>query len=384
MTSILVRRGGWAFTIATATVVVACGRDATTAPQTNRAGSVALGPAAPVVPSAYQVNYLVADEAGFGAARIDPNLVNGWGIAITSTGRIWVSSNGPGLSVIYDGSGMQVIPPVTIPARNGPTGGTPTGVVFNATSDFALSNGSPAHFLFASEDGIISGWNTGSSAERVARSASDKGVYKGIALAQVGGQNFIYATNFRESRIDVYDGQFHHENGAPFQGARFVDTGSPAIPSDFGPFGIANIGGKLYVTYAKHAPPDNHDDLAGPGNGYISIFNPDGTFVGRFASNGTLNSPWGVTVAGPSFGQFSNAIISNNFGDGHVNGFSRDGHFLGQLEGADHNPLVIDGIWSIVSPSGVSSVLDQNTLYFAAGPDGESHGTFGRINLVAP
>jgi hypothetical protein len=353
MTITLSRRACWAFTVATATLV-ACGRDATTGPQTSGTASEALGPAAPIV-SAYQVTYLVADAAGFGAARVDKNLVNGWGIAITSTGRLWISSNGPGLSVVYDASGMQVIPPVTIPARDGPTGGTPTGVVVNATSDFLLENGNPARFLFASEDGIISGWNSGAAAERVAKSASAKGVYKGLAIAQVGGQNFIYATNFRESRIDVFDGQFHHENGAPFQGARFVDTGSPAIPSDFAPFGIANI----------------------------SIFNPDGTFVGRFASNGTLNSPWGVTVAGPSFGEFSNAIIVNNFGDGHVNGFSRSGQFLGQLQGADHNPLVVDGIWSIVSPSGVSTALDQNTLFFAAGPDGESHGTFGTITLAA-
>lgn len=382
MSTILAKRARWACMIAAATVV-ACGRDTITGPQTSRTASAAVGPAAPTGPSAYQVTYLVADVAGFGAARIDNNLVNGWGIAITPTGRIWISSNGPGRSVVYDGSGGQVIPPVTIPARDGPTGGTPSGVVVNATSDFLLENGSPARFLFASEDGIISGWNGGSAAERVAKSASAKAVYKGLAIAQVGGQNFIYATNFSQSRIDVFDRRFKHQNGTPFQGARFVDTGSPAIPSDFGPFGIANIGGKLYVSYAKHAPPDNRDDEAGPGNGYISVFNPDGTFVGRFASNGTLNSPWGVTVAGPNFGEFSNAIIVNNFGDGHVNGFSRTGQFLGQLLGADHNPLTVDGIWSIVSPSGVSAALDQNILYFAAGPDDESHGTFGTISLVA-
>ena len=380
MTTIFPRRGRSTFVLVAATVV-ACGRDATTATETSRTAN-ALSSAAPIAPSAYQVTYLVADTAGFGAARIDRNLVNGWGIAITPTGRIWISSNGPGLSVVYDGSGNQIIPPVTIPARDGSTGGTPSGVVFNATSDFLLGNGNPARFLFASEDGIISGWNSGSAAERVAKSASAKSVYKGLAIAQVGGQNFIYATNFSESRIDVFDSRFKHQNGTPFQGARFVDTGLPAIPSDFGPFGIANIGGQLYVTYAKHLPPDNHDDEAGPGNGYISIFNSDGTFVGRFASNGTLNSPWGVTVAGPSFGEFSNAIIVNNFGDGRINGFSRNGQFLGQLQGADHNPLIVDGIWSVVSPSGVSAALDQNTLYFAAGPNDESHGTFGTIRLA--
>src|SRR5690349_17989410 len=187
MTTILDRRGRWAFAVAAATVV-ACGRDTTTAPQTTRTPSATAGPAAPIVPSAYQVTYLVADTAGFGAARIDKNLVNGWGIAITPTGRIWISSNGPGLSVVYDGSGKQVIPPVTIPARDGPTGGTPSGVVVNATSDFLLENGSPARFLFASEDGIISGWNGGSAAERVAKSASAKGVYKGLAIAKVGGR----------------------------------------------------------------------------------------------------------------------------------------------------------------------------------------------------
>lgn len=160
----------------------------------------------------------------------------------------------------------------------------------------------------------------------------------------------------------------------------FVDRGTPAIPADYGPFGITNVHGKLFVTYAKRLPPENKDDLAGLGNGFVSVFKPDGSFVERFASNGALNSPWGVTVSGPAFGRFRNAIIINNFGDGHINAFARRGAFLGQLQGRDGKPLVVDGIWSVLFPDrDLSSIFNPGVLYFAAGPDDESQGTFGYI-----
>lgn len=367
-----------------ATVLIgACSRDLVTDPPSAASSqSVLANRADDGAGSSYQVVYLVADTDGFNALRIDPNLVNGWGLAITSNSTLWVSSNGPGLAVNYDGRGRQVHAPITIPARESATGGTPSGVVVNNTDDFRLSDGRPAQLLFASEDGIVSAWNGGPSAVVMARSASSNAVYKGLAIARVGDRSFVYATNFRESRIDVYDGQFKPVGGAPLKEHAFVDQGTPAIPADYGPFGITNLHGKLFVTYAKHLPPENKDDLAGPGNGFVSVFKPDGSFVERFASNGALNSPWGVTVSGPAFGRFRNAIIINNFGDGHINAFARRGAFLGQLQGSDEKPLVVDGIWSVLFPDrDLSSILNPSVLYFAAGPDGESHGTFGYIQV---
>ncbi len=221
----------------------------------------------------------------------------------------------------------------------------------------------------------------------MARSRSKKAVYKGLAIASVRGRNFIYATNFSESRIDIYDNQFKPARGKDFKKdpkrRAFTDMGSPAIPKDYGPFGIANIGGKLYVTYAKHNPPENKDDLAGPGNGFVSVFNPDGSFVARLASNGTLNSPWGITMSGAGFGEFSNSLIIGNFGDGRINAFAPSGQFLGQLKDANGNALVIDGLWGGIFPDpSRTPSLDPNSLYFAAGPNDESHGTFGFVRLT--
>jgi uncharacterized protein (TIGR03118 family) len=331
----------------------------------------------------YTVTKLVSDTGG--APNLDPNLVNGWGIAIANGGPLWISSNGQGLSVVYDGNGNQLLAPVTIPARKADTGGAPTGVVTNTTAnDFIVKGGSKARFIFAGEDGILAAWTGGPSAVRVARSHSDKAVYKGLAIGNAGGKNFIYVTNFSQSRIDVYNDRFRHPWGKDFKNKKsFVDQGSPAIPKDYGPFGISNIGGKLYVTYAKHKPPENEDDLAGPGNGFVDVFNTDGTFVMRLASHGTLNSPWGVTMSNAGFGDFSNSLIIGNFGDGRINGFSTSGQFLGQLKDASGNPITIDGLWAVIfaDPARTPS-LDPTKMYFAAGPNDESHGTFGYVHLT--
>src|SRR5581483_4525265 len=234
------------------------------------------------------------------------------------------------------------------------------------------ASGTKAQVLYSSEDGIVSAWASGATATQVARSASDKAVYKSLAIAPLGGTSYLYVT-------DIYDTGFHHQQGAPFQGASFVDRGSPAIPADFGPFGIANINGLLYVTYAKHKV-GNHDDSAGVGNGYIDVFNPDGSFVKRFASNGSLNSPWGVTMSGGGFGEFSNDILVNNFGDGTVSVFGLDGTFLGQLKDPNGTTVTIDGLWSVKFPDpAITTALDPNTLYWAAGPQDEGHGMFGYI-----
>jgi uncharacterized protein (TIGR03118 family) len=367
-------------------LLLSCGRDLGTEPrgdELSQSASLGVDGRGRGDRSKYDVKYLVSDVTGFGATHIDPNLVNGWGVAITSAGTLWVSSTESGKGLNYDGMGEQAHAPITIPARTASSGGEPTGVIINTTDDFRISRETRSRLLFAGEDGVIAAWSGGSSAVRVATSVSDEAVYKGLAIASVGRKNFIYATNFRESQIDIYDAEFRHAKDAHFARKPFVDRGSPRIPSDYGPFGIANIGGKLYVTYAKHRPPDNDDDLAGPGLGFVSVFNPDGSFVRRLASNGTLNAPWGVVASGAGFGVFSNSLIISNFGDGRINAFSPGGEFLGQLTEKKGKPIVIDGLWGVIfaNPE-LTRALDPNFLYFAAGPDEESHGTFGYVRLA--
>ena len=321
--------------------------------------------------SAYKETVLVSDTVGFGAAHVDPTFKNGWGISVGSTGNFWLSSNHGGVTNIYSDSGATKLAPIKIPSRNGTDAGSPTGVVFNSTSDF---NG--YLFIYSSEDGIISGWkgSSGATAAKLATDASADAVYKGMAMASNGTSNNLYVTDFKEGKIVVYD-----KNFAPVA-MTFTETGTPAIPAGFSPFGIQNVGGMLYVTYAKNKPaPDNGDDLSGIGNGYVSVFKPDGTFVKRFASGGTLNSPWGITTAPATFGDYKGAILVSNFGDGTINGYdATSGNYIGQLKDASGNAIHIDGLWGIaftVAPN------DPDALYFTAGPAGETHGLFGYLKL---
>ena len=312
-----------------------------------------------------QVN-LVADTAGYGASRIDTNLVNAWGIAISPGGGIWISSNHKGRSTIYDKTGHTLRPPVTIPSLGPGQIGAPTGVVFNNTTDFGGSK-----FIFASEDGIILAWSSGNSAVKVADRSSFNAVYKGIAMAKDGSCNFLYLTNFKEGKIDVFDKNFNFVTTKPFL--------DPGIPADFAPFNIQNIEGKLYVTYAKHKAPDNRDDQKGPGNGYIDIYNPNGTLIKRFASQGALNSPWGMAVAPEGLADDKEVILIGNFGDGRINIFNRQGHFIGPLQ--DHGKAItIDGLWAIDFLKGTEEMKDRNDqLFFTAGPAEEAHGLFGYL-----
>lgn len=313
-----------------------------------------------------QVN-LVADTAGYNAVRIDTSLHNPWGISLGSTGIFWISVNHSGSTAIYDSLGNQKLADVDIPFNGIKNGSAPTGSVYNSTSGF-LINGVKAKFIYASEDGLISGWVGGDTTTITAadRSASNT-VYKGIAIANDGTGNFIYATDFHNGKVDVYDQQFNLVSNKPFS--------DPNIPTGFAPFNIRNIGGKLYVTYAKQLGPDNHDDQTGAGNGYVDIYNPDGSFVKRFATQGALNSPWGVIQAPAGFGQGTGAILVGNFGDGTINVFDSSGDYKGQLDNAGL-PLYIDGLWDLAF-----SISNTSQLYFTAGPAAESHGLFGYIRL---
>jgi len=343
----------------------------------NAPNSAPKNPAEPVpserkmLPS-YQQTNLVADKAGLGAGRIDPNLLNAWGIAIGSSGAFWISANGAGLSVVYNDKGTQLIPPVSVPFHGAPNAGAPSGVVFNSTPDFVIpGSGLPAKFIFAAEDGTISAWNKGSTTIPVSDRSKSGAVYKGIAIGNNQGKNFLYVTNFHDAKIAILDDHFHLVTES-----LFLD---PTIPVGFAPFNIRNSDGNLYVTYALQKP-DHHDDQAGPGNGFVNVFGMDGVLIKRLASMGTLNSPWGIDKAPEGFGLGKNAILVGNFGDGRINVYSESAAFLGQLRGQHEGVLTIDGLWAITFPQNGAPAGDPNTLFFTAGPNAEADGLFGFLN----
>lgn len=343
------------------------------------------GGSAPAGMSVRQSN-LVSDVAGQ-AAVTDPDLVNAWGVAASPTGPFWIADNGDGVSTLYDGSGqpvpagqplvVEVPPPADSPAG---TASAPTGVVFNGTSDFVVAAGAdagPSAFIFATEDGTLSGWspavNAGAAVLTVDNSAQGA-IYKGLALGANGRGNLLFATDFHAAHVDVFDGAFRptHLAGA------FADSG---IPSGFAPFGIAVIGDSVYVTYAQQ--DDNHeDDVPGPGNGYVNIFDTNGNLVRRFVSQGVLNAPWGIVLAPAGFGRFANMILIGNFGDGEISAFDpATGKLMGQLTDGK-NPIHVDGLWGLMFGNGAGAG-DANTLFFTAGPDDESHGLFGMLRASA-
>jgi uncharacterized protein (TIGR03118 family) len=309
---------------------------------------------------------LVADTIGFGAARIDTNVGNAWGMAAAPSGPIWISANNLGLSTIYDTTGKTLRTPVIIPSVTPGQPGTPSGVVFNSTTDFAGSK-----FIFASEEGIILAWSSGNSAVKVADQSQSNAVYKGLTIAQDGGANFLYVTNFKGQKIDVFDKNFNYVTGKPFL--------DPTIPAGFGPFNIQYIGGMLYVTYAKLKAPDNHDDQQGPGNGFVNIFTTSGMLVKRFAAQGPLNSPWGIALAPAGFANAQPTILIGNFGDGRINIFDMMGNFKGQLQN-NGQIISIQGLWAIDFLKNNQPGGNPNSpLYFTAGPDAEAHGLFGTL-----
>lgn len=321
----------------------------------------------------YQVTNLVADIPGV-AAHTDANLVNGWGIAMRATSPIWVSDNGKGVSTLYNGLGVQISPPspVIIPAASGTGPGVPTGITSNpSTTDFLLGGpGTAAIFLWATEDGGIAAWNGGPSAT-IKFAAADGAVYKGLALAGNGASFRLYAADFHNGKIDVLTNAF-----APTTvPGGFVD---PTLPAGFAPFNIMNLQGNLYVAYAMREQGGN-DEVAGAGLGFVDVFDADGFLITRVATRGKLNAPWGMAIAPAGFGKFSNHLIVGNFGDGTINAYNlKNFTFAGQLRASNGQTLVIDGLWGIAFGNGFQQ-QPTDTLFFAAGPDKESHGLYGKI-----
>lgn len=333
--------------------------------------------------SGYQQNNLVSD--GFvPAAHTDPNLVNPWGLVFNPNGFSWVADNGSGLSTLYDGNGVAQSLVVSVPGHDGPA--APTGIVFNGSNSFVVNDGPGGHsgasaFIFASEDGTISGWSpvvpppAPSTVAHVAVDDSASGaVFKGLAIGTSGGSQFIYATDFHNNHIDVFNSSF----------APVVPTGSftdPNLPAGFAPFGIQNIGNQLFVTYAKQ---DNaaHDDVPGASNGFVDVYDTSGHLLERLISGGALNSPWGLAMAPANFGQFSNDLLVGNFGDGTIHAFDpTTGNLLGTVSDKNGDPLVIDGLWALQFGNGLFS-QPANSLFFTAGSDGEAHGLYGNITAA--
>jgi uncharacterized protein (TIGR03118 family) len=328
-----------------------------------------------------QVN-LVGNNQAYNPTHVDPTLINGWGIAFSATGTPWVNSQGGHVSEVYDREGVIVRPPVNIPSPGGATGGNPTGIVFNGGTDFVLSNGQAARFIFVGVDGILSAWNgaAGATALLIKNDVATS-AYTGLTSALMDGSNYLYAADFRANKIVVWDKNFAVVN-MPFK--------DPGIPSGYAPFNIQAVGEWLYVTYAKVGPQGR--SAAGRGLGFVSIFKTNGMLVKRFASKGALNAPWGVAMAPASFfedledaedqkmkgaTEGRSAILVGNFGDGYINAYTDDGQFIGVLR-SKGRPIQIEGLWAITFPPSTSTI-DPNRLYFAAGPDEELGGLFGYI-----
>jgi uncharacterized protein (TIGR03118 family) len=330
----------------------------------------------------YKVQKLVSDQAGV-AARQDPNLVNAWGIAFNPFGFVWVSNAETGKSTLYDGAGVPQSLVVTIPPAAGGTTGSPTGIVFNGANTFLVSAAanSFARFIFSTEDGVIAAWAPSvnpTNAILIKDNSSAGAQYKGLALSAGGNGQLLYATDFHNGKIDVWDSGFNPVTLPP---GAFAD---PSIPAGFAPFGIQAINGNIFVTYAKQ-DADRHDDVAGKGLGYLNVFDPNGKLIDRIESKGPLNAPWGLALAPAGFGEFSSSLLVANFGDGRINAYDLvTGKHLGALKGDDGRTIEIEGLWGLAFGNGWNG-QPVNTLFFTAGPDDEEHGLYGRIDpLPAP
>src|SRR5271165_5876268 len=307
----------------------------------------------------------------------DTNLVNPWGLIASPVGPWWISDNGTGLSTLYDGTGSPKALVVTIPSGSGSGSGSPTGIALNTTGGFKI-NGSAPVFIYSTEDGTISGWSSGTSAViAVNNSGSGNAVYKGLAISSVGGINYLYVANFRNGTVDVFDTNY---NPFSFGSGSFVDS---TIPAGFAPFNVVNLGGgTLAVTYAKQDAA-KHDDVPGPGNGYVTLFSTTGTIVGRLAHTPYSNSPWAVAVAPSSgFGGFSGDTLVGQFGSGAIAAYTPAGAFVGLLFNPAALQLQIDGLWGLNFGNGSGSG-PKTTLYFTAGTFGEAHGILGSITCCS-
>jgi uncharacterized protein (TIGR03118 family) len=330
--------------------------------------AIGLAAAAPAQAQFYEQRNLVSDGAIPAEQPADSNLVNAWGLVAGPTTPWWVANNGSGTSTLYNGNtGAKQALTVTVP-------GAPTGIV----SNIPFTSFGGARFIFASEDGTISSWSGGTLAAVAA--ATPGAIYKGLAIAHTNAGDVLYATNFHAGTVDVFDSSFQ-----PVANPGFVD---PDIPSGYAPFGIQNLGGTIYVTYALQ-DADKEDDVPGEGHGYIDAFDTAGNLLHRVASKGTLNSPWGLAFAPDGFGKFSGDLLVGNFGNGRIHAYrprltGRDEFQRhGQLHSIHGKPIEIPGLWALQFGNGAAAGPTA-TLFFTAGPNDEQDGLFGAITAAEP
>ncbi len=347
-----------------------------------------------------QSNLVSDDQPGHLNAQIqDPNLINPWGVAFSPTGPFWVNDNHTGVATVYSvdpkTDATAAFPPpsplvVTIAppqAVSGVTTASPTGIVFNTDHNGFMLNGKPATFIVDTEDGTISAWNGGTMTTlEVDNSANaavgdpnvppEEGigaVYKGLAIAtQHNGTTLLYAANFRHGTLDVFNDQWKQVNG--------LTDGN--IPAGFAPFNVQVLGGHMFVTFAKQ-DQFKHDDVAGPGNGFVDEFSLSGKLLARVASNGPLNSPWELAIAPADFGKFAGDLLVGDFGDGRINAFDlkHQDKFAGQLLGIDGKPITIGDLWTL-TPGNNDLAGSKGEIFFTAGVQSESFGLFGSISPV--
>jgi uncharacterized protein (TIGR03118 family) len=325
----------------------------------------------------FSVTNLVSDGS-VPAATIDPSLINPWGMSYSPSSPFWVSDNNWGVSTLYSGSGSKIGLTVNIPPPAGGTGvGTPTGQVYNSTSGFKVTKAGTTGasvFLFATEDGTITGWAPsvdGTNAILAVDNSKTRAVYKGLAIGTTSKGTFLYAANFRMGDVEMYNDRFQLVKA-------FTD---PTVPAGYAPFNVQNLGGTLYVTFAKQ-DRSKHDDVPGPGHGFVDAFNLNGTFNRRVVTHGRLNSPWGLDIAPAGFGRLAGDLLVGNFGNGVINVYDpATGAFVDNIRDASDKPIVLGDLWGLINGNGGSGA-DPNKVYFTAGIMNEAHGLFGSLSLI--
>lgn len=332
----------------------------------------------------YQQTNLVSDVPGL-AAHTDSDLVNCWGMVRSGGSPWWVSDNGTGKSTLYNATGTKIIlgggtvPAVVIPPPVGSSDpATPTGIVANGGSGFVVAGplgSGPARFIFATEDGTISGWSPSADLSHAILKVPNEGaaIYKGLAINTFNGATLLYAANFLSGQVEVFNDTW----GATLVPGGFADA---SLPQGYAPFNVQSVGSNIFVTFAKQGTPP--DEVDGRGLGFVDEFDSGGTLLMRLQHGPWFDAPWGVAVAPGNFGEFSNDILVGNFGSGRIAAFSATGEFEGFLHGAG-GPLVIDGLWALAFGGGNASSGMPNELFFTAGIDGENHGLFGKLTAVA-
>jgi uncharacterized protein (TIGR03118 family) len=333
----------------------------------------------------YQETDQVSNTGGQGAQFIDPQLLNPWGIARSSTGVWWVADQVGGVAALYNGEGIAVNAQgapqplvVTIPHAGQGVGG-PTGLVFNGSSDFDVEAGKPAIFIFASRDGTISAWNPmvnpTVAIEKI--KATPGSVLTGATIAEVKNQRLLFVADVHEGKIRVFDKNFQ-----PAQFSSEAAFDDDHLPGNFVPFNVQNIGDHLYVSFAQQNQAKNFVNLA-PGLGAVDVFSLDGQLLQRLQTGPLLNAPWGLVLAPTDFGSFSHSILVGQFGSGQILAFDAvTGRFQGQLRDQDDKIISIQGLWGIAFGAGNTNSGGANQLFFNAGVNktGGLHGFFAPVS----